>query len=178
MPTPTPQLPAWPLFAGLGPLGALPPVPRLARAFTRLVLASWGLGQLTDDSELIASELTSNVIRAATRDDGHPRYDAHGRLPLLWLRLLSDHTLSDHAVSDHTVSDHTLSDHTVSDYTGWLRLEVWDNLPLDLGVPLPRQAAQLDESGRGLDIVAELSKDWGWDPIPAHNAKRVWAVLA
>jgi hypothetical protein len=153
VPMQTPQMPAWPLFAGLGPLGALPPVPRLARAFTRLVLASWGLGHLTDDSELITSELTSNVIRAATGEDGHPRYDSRGRLPLLWLRLLSDHT-------------------------GRLRLEVWDNVPLDLGVPLPRQAAQLDENGRGLDIVAELSKDWGWDHIPAHNAKRVWALLA
>jgi hypothetical protein len=158
VPTPTPQLPAWPLFAGLGPLGALPPVPRLARAFTRIVLASWGLGHLTDDSELVASELSSNVVRAATGEDGKPRYDEHGRLPLLWLRLLSDHTLSDH--------------------TGRVRLEVWDTVPLDLGVPLPRQAAQLDESGRGLDIVAELSKDWGWDHIPAHNAKRVWALLA
>jgi hypothetical protein len=29
---------AWPLFAGLGPLGALPTAPRLARVFTGLVL--------------------------------------------------------------------------------------------------------------------------------------------
>jgi hypothetical protein len=142
----------WPLFAGLGPLGALPPVPRLARAFTALVLTSWGLGGLADDSKLIASELTSNVIRAATGEDGNPRYDADGRLPVLWLRMLSDRAR--------------------------LRLEVWDNLPPESGVPAERQAADTDEDGRGLAIIRELSQSWGWDPIPAHNAKRVWAVIA
>jgi hypothetical protein len=48
--------PAWPLFAGIGPLGALPTMPRLARAFTGLVLAGWGLGRLIEDCELVVSE--------------------------------------------------------------------------------------------------------------------------
>ena len=144
--------PAWPLFAGLGPLGALPSAPRLARAFCVLVLAGWGLGDLAEDCELVASELTSNVIRAATGPDGHPRYDDQDRLPLLWLRLLADRTRA--------------------------RIEVWDNLALEVGEPAQRHAAATDESGRGLEIIADLSQDWGWDYIPSHAAKRVWALLA
>jgi hypothetical protein len=140
------------LFAGLGPLGALPTVPRLARAFTGLVLAGWGLGRLAGDCELIVSELTANVIRAATGPDGQPRYDAHGRLPVLWLRLLSGRAQ--------------------------LRLEVWDNLALELGVPIERQAAATDETGRGLELVGALSQDWGWEAQPGNDVKRVWAALA
>jgi hypothetical protein len=143
--------PAWPLFAGLGPLGALPTAPKLARMFIKLVLPAWNLDDLVDDCELIISELTSNVIRAATGPDESPRYDIRGRLPVLWVRLLSDHVQ--------------------------LRVEVWDNLPPELGLPQPRHAAWDDVTGRGLDLVGNLSLDWGWDRLPAHDAKRVWALL-
>jgi hypothetical protein len=149
--TRTPQAPNWPLFAGRGPLGALPTVPRLARSFCVMVLGEWGLHSLADDCELIASELSSNVVRAATGPDGQPCYDEHGRLPLLWLRLLSDHAQ--------------------------VRVEVWDTIPLDAGLPVLRLAATTDESGRGLELVESLSLDWGWDHLPAHDAKRVWALL-
>ena len=46
-------------------------------------------------------------------------------------------------------------------------------LLLDLGV----SSYQLDESGRGLTMVAALSQDWGCDNLPGHDAKRVWAQL-
>jgi hypothetical protein len=141
----------WPLFAGLGPLGALPTVPRLARAFGGLVLGGWGLGHLAENCELIVSELSTNVIQAATGRNGHPRYDQHGHLPLLWLRLLSNRAQ--------------------------VRIETWDNVPLDWGAPTLRHAAEADECGRGLELVEMLSSDWGWDHLPAHNAKRVWAHL-
>jgi hypothetical protein len=142
----------WPLFAGLGPLGALPTVPRLARSFCALVLTGWGLDGLADDVELVASELTSNVVRAASGPEGIARYTPQGRLPLLWLRLLSDHTR--------------------------VRVETWDTVPLEHGVPVRRSAAATDESGRGLELVSELSIDWGWDHLPAREAKRVWAIVA
>jgi hypothetical protein len=142
----------WPLFAGLGPLGALPPVPRLARAFCGLVLPGWNLAGLAEDCELVASELTSNVVRAVTGPDGHPRYDGQGRLPLLWLRLLGS--------------------------PAQLRVEVWDNLAPELGEPVHRHADATDESGRGLEIIGGISKDWGWERIPSHDAKRVWALLS
>jgi hypothetical protein len=140
------------MFAGLGPLGALPTVPRLARSFGVLVLGGWGLAWLAEDCELLISELCSNVVRAATGPDNLPRYDQQGRLPLLWLRLLSDGAR--------------------------LRIESWDNVPLDWGVPVRRNATTADESGRGLELVYNLSSDWGWDHLPAHDAKRVWALLS
>jgi len=141
----------WPLFAGLGPVGTLDSVPRVGRSFCNVVLRGWGLDELAGDAELITSELAANVVRAATGPDGRPRYDA-GRLPVLWLRLLSDRAR--------------------------LRVEVWDNLPLSCGVPVRRVAGDDDESGRGLELVGALSKDWGWERLPAHAAKRVWAILA
>jgi hypothetical protein len=139
------------LLASLGPLGALATVPRLARSFCQMVVNGWNLGELSADCELVASELTANVVRAATGPDGHPSYDECGRLPLLWLRLLSDRI--------------------------WVRIEVWDTIPLERGVPVLRHAADDDESGRGLDLVEAVSYDWGWDHQPAHRAKRVWALL-
>jgi anti-sigma regulatory factor (Ser/Thr protein kinase) len=152
---------AWPLVAGLGPLGALPTAPRLARSFTAVVLGGWELAELAEDAELIASELCSNVVRAASGPDGRPRYDGDGRLPLLWLRLLSD--------------------------GAQLRIEAWDTAAAELGVPTPRRAAADEESGRGLHLVSQLSLDWGWDYLPGHDrpgrdlpghaAKRVWALL-
>jgi hypothetical protein len=153
--------PTWPLVAGLGPLGALPTAPRLARSFTIVVLGGWKLAELAEDAELIASELCSNVVRAASGPDGQPRYDDHGRLPLLWLRLLSDGTA--------------------------LQIEAWDTVATEAGVPTPRRAAADDESGRGLELVSALSVDWGWDclpgrdrpgaDLPGHAIKRVWALL-
>lgn len=141
----------WPLFTGLGPVGALPTAARLARAFTLTIVEGWGLDCLADDCELVISELVANVVQAATASDGMPWYDKDGRLPLLWVRMLSDGAR--------------------------LQVEVWDNLPATLGVPEQRQPAKNDESGRGLGIVRAVSLDWGWDPIPGREAKRVWALL-
>ena len=64
---------AWPMLAGLGPLGALPTASRLCRAFAVLVLAGWGLCGLADDCELVTGELVANVVQAATRAGRAPR---------------------------------------------------------------------------------------------------------
>jgi hypothetical protein len=141
----------WPLFAALGPVGALDSVPRVGRSFCAVVLKGWGLAELAADAELVIGELSANVVQAAAGPDGRPRYDA-GRLPVLWLRLLSDRVR--------------------------VRVEVWDDLPLSCGVPVRRQAGEDDESGRGLELVDALTKDWGWETVPSHYAKRVWATLA
>jgi hypothetical protein len=145
-------LAGWPLFAGLGPLGALPTVPRVVRSFSTLVLGTWGLTAFTDDAELLMSELATNAVAAATGPDGRPRYDDSGGLHLLWARLLSDRVR--------------------------LRLEVWDTVPEELGVPVQRQAAATDESGRGLELLDALSAAWGWEPVPGRAAKKVWAELS
>jgi hypothetical protein len=142
----------WPLFSGLGPLGALPTVPRLARTYTALVLGGWGLGGVVDDSQAVVSELAANAVHAATDEDGGPTYGGNGRLPVIWVRLMTD--------------------------LARLRIEVWDTVPSAVSVPTPRRAAPDDESGRGLEIVASLSLNWGWEPVPDMGGKRTWAVLA
>lgn len=142
----------WPLISDLGPLGALPTAPRLARGFTDVVLTGWGLTRVTDVIELLVSELTTNVVRACTGEDGHPRYDSAGKLPLLWVRLLSDRSR--------------------------LMVEVWDNLPEKLGAPAMRHAGPEEESGRGLDMVDTLCQEWGWESVPGWSGKRVWALVS
>jgi anti-sigma regulatory factor (Ser/Thr protein kinase) len=42
-------------------------------------------------------------------------------------------------------------------------------------LPTRRDAGQVDESGRGLALVAEMSSDWGVDP--EDNGKHVWFVI-
>jgi hypothetical protein len=149
-----PGMRPWPLFSALGPLGALPTAPGLARAFTALVLGGWDLARgtgLDEVSALVVSELVTNVVRLAAGGDGSPRYHADGRLTELWLRLMSDRAL--------------------------LRVEVWDNLPASAGGPAIRRAGPEQEHGRGLAIVDQLSHRWGSDQLPGLPAKSVWALL-
>jgi hypothetical protein len=144
-------VPDWPLISDLGPLGALPTAPRLARGFAAVVLNGWGLDDQVDVTELLVSELATNVVRASTASNGHPWYDDDGKLPLLWVRLLSDRSR--------------------------LMVEVWDNLPQALGAPVVRHPELDEESGRGLEMVSALSQDWGWESVPGWRGKRVWALL-
>jgi hypothetical protein len=141
----------WPLFTGLGPLGALPTAPGLVRAFTVMVLAGWGMSGAADAGQLVVSEFATNVFQAATAVDGTPVYQSGGRLTELWLGLSSDRAV--------------------------LRVEVWDNLPASAGVPVLRLAGPGHESGRGLGLVDALSLEWGWHPAAGLPAKSVWAVL-
>jgi anti-sigma regulatory factor (Ser/Thr protein kinase) len=141
----------WPLTSDLGPLGALPTAPRLARGFASVVLNGWGLEELSDVTALLVSELTTNVVQAATDAEGNSRYDDEGKLPLLWVRLLSDRAR--------------------------LLIEVWDTLPAALGAPAVRHPGPDEESGRGLEMTDALAEDWGWEAVPGWNGKRIWAVL-
>jgi anti-sigma regulatory factor (Ser/Thr protein kinase) len=51
-------------------------------------------------------------------------------------------------------------------------VEVFDSAP---GLPAPGEADHVAESGRGLHIVAALSRNWGW--TPARGGKVVWAEV-
>jgi hypothetical protein len=144
----------WPLFSALGPVGALPTAPGLARAFTAMILSGWDLARVNDLGEvsaLVVSELVTNVVQLAAAADGSPRYQDDGRLTELWLRLMSDRAL--------------------------LQVEVWDNLPASAGLPALRHPAAEQEHGRGLAIVDGLSHRWGCDQVPGLPAKSVWALL-
>src|ERR1700722_18024633 len=144
----------WPLFSGLGPVGALPTAPGVARGVTATVLGGWdmaGRGELADVSTLVVSELSTNVVDRATDAGGGPRYLADGRMTVLWLRLMTNRRA--------------------------LRVEVWDNLPPSAGFPVLRTPETTEEHGRGLAVVQRLSRAWGWHPVPGMNAKCTWAVL-
>lgn len=140
----------WPLYSHLGPLGALPTAPRLARQYTRLVLAQWGMSELSEYAELIASELTTNAVAASSSPDGQPLYQS-GRLAVIHLGLLSDRAQ--------------------------FLMEVWDSIPEVLGTPVSKETSEYDESGRGLSIVGSLSERWGWKPVPGWPGKMTWALL-
>jgi len=141
----------WPLTSDLGPVGALPTAPRLSRGFVSATLTGWGLTELIDTTELLVSELSTNVVRASMDAEGTLRYDAEGKLPLLWIRLLSDR--------------------------GRLLIEVWDTVPATLGAPVARHPEPDEESGRGLEIIELLTDDWGWETVPGWSGKKVWAIL-
>jgi hypothetical protein len=141
----------WLLSSDLGPLGALPTAPSLARGFVNVTLGDWGLAGLTEVSELLVSELSTNVVRASTSPDGTPRYDGDGKLPLLWIRLLSDGSR--------------------------LTIEIWDTVPTALGAPVARHPEPEEESGRGLEIIEMLAEDWGWQTVSGWPGKKVWATL-
>jgi anti-sigma regulatory factor (Ser/Thr protein kinase) len=55
---------SWPLVSGLE-FGALPSAVGCGRAHTRQVLHEWGLQPLTDDAELLVSELLTNALHAS-----------------------------------------------------------------------------------------------------------------
>jgi hypothetical protein len=141
----------WPLTSDLGPVGALPTAPRLSRGFVDATLTDWGLDGLTDVTELLVSELSTNAVRASTNEDGTQRYDPEGRLPVMWIRLLCDRAR--------------------------LLIEVWDTLPATLGAPVARHPDTDEESGRGLEIIESLAEDWGWETVPGWSGKKVWAIL-
>jgi hypothetical protein len=59
---------------------------------------------------------------------------------------------------------------------------VWDASPQP---PIPMDAAQDAEHGRGLLLVEAVSKQWGWFPTQpgapqadTHHGKVVWAVIS
>jgi anti-sigma regulatory factor (Ser/Thr protein kinase) len=49
-------------------LGAVPTAPGCARAWTRQILWEWRLADLSDTSEVIVSELTTNAVLASRRE--------------------------------------------------------------------------------------------------------------
>jgi anti-sigma regulatory factor (Ser/Thr protein kinase) len=53
--------------SGLPPLAALPTAPACARGHVRAVACEWGLPELADTAELLASELVTNGVQASER---------------------------------------------------------------------------------------------------------------
>ena len=57
----------WPLVSALPPLAALPTAPACARGYVRAIAREWGLADLAETAELLASELITNAIQASER---------------------------------------------------------------------------------------------------------------
>jgi anti-sigma regulatory factor (Ser/Thr protein kinase) len=138
----------WPLTDTLT-LGALPTAAASARMHTRAMMAEWALDDIAEDISYVVSELVTNAVRASTGADGSPNYtDASGALPVVHLRLQSDHRR--------------------------VIVEVWD---LSTALPVAKQPDPDAESGRGLLLVEALTEHWGWEHIPNWPGKVIWAEL-
>jgi hypothetical protein len=137
---------AWLAASVLPPLGALRTASATARGHVRSTLAVWRLSELTGTVELVVSELTANAVNASAGPDAHP-VAFDGRIPVIQVRLFAGEAV--------------------------LVAEVWDEVG---GVPARKSAGDTDESGRGLDLVHELtSARWGWYHAPSGPGKCVWA---
>lgn len=137
---------AWLAASVLPPLGALRTAPAAARGHVRGTLTVWRLSELTDTVELVVSELAANAVNASADPDGHPAA-FDGRIPVIQVRLFVGEAV--------------------------LVAEVWDEAD---GVPARKSVGDTDESGRGLDLVHELTNArWGWYHAPSGPGKCVWA---
>jgi anti-sigma regulatory factor (Ser/Thr protein kinase) len=74
---------AWPLQSHLE-LAALPTAPACARGHVRWVACEWGLPDLADTAELLASELVTNAVKASDRLRARAD-DPFDRVVRLWL---------------------------------------------------------------------------------------------
>lgn len=122
---------------------------RLARHLAAVRLDAWGVPYGTDDHDailVIVAELTANAVLHGNV----PGRDFHLRLGLL------------HA----------------GPRSATVRVEVTDTrgerVPLGPGRPRPEVPA-VDETGRGLLLVAALATRWDWHPRPGGPGKTVWA---
>jgi anti-sigma regulatory factor (Ser/Thr protein kinase) len=106
------------------------------------------MDSLTENTELIASELASNAVAASTDSDGQPVYIS-GHMPVVQVCLLTDGER--------------------------ILLEVWDQAP---GIPVIRDAAGYEESGRGLVLIDAIADTGGWSPAIGRPGKVVWAEIS
>ncbi|MGH3246111.1 MAG: ATP-binding protein [Trebonia sp.] len=144
-----PPRPSWPLSSVLPPMGALATAPRTARMHLRDTLKEWGLPELIEDGELIASELVTNVVkRAHDPVTGRPVY-VGDRLPVLQFGLFSDRAV--------------------------LLISVWDQFA---DPPLRTTATADDESGRGLMMVGRISASLDWYPAQGGKVVRAFLRAA
>jgi hypothetical protein len=107
------------------------------------MLGEWGLPELIDDGELIASELVTNVVRRAHDPDSGKPILVNGRVPALELGLFCD--------------------------GAELLISVGDQFPEP---PVPGTATGEDESGRGLFMVGRIAARLDWHPTPYGKVVR------
>jgi hypothetical protein len=130
-------------------LAPMPSAVPCARAHARLVLAEWGPARLSNEVELVVSELVTNSVRAAAGlvDSWFVGRWIPGTPPVrLWL---------------------------ASDCRQVL-VRVWDG---NHELPFRREADPEGDGGRGLLLVESLSIQWGVYRPLSCTGKVVWAIL-
>lgn len=125
--------------------------PRCARVFVGRTLQSWLLAEVSEDAELVVSELVTNAVKATGTLSAHPSYGAGERPSIVGVQVRA---------------------------TGpAVFVEVWDRDSDQPVAPPPNPAAAIaDEGGRGLTIVGALSRRYGVIRPPT-GGKVVWAEL-
>jgi anti-sigma regulatory factor (Ser/Thr protein kinase) len=139
----------WQLGSNLE-LAPLPSAVPCARAHARLVLAEWELARLSNDVELIVSELVTNGVRAAAglTDSWFAGLWIPGAPPVrLWL----------------------------SSDCRQVLVQVWDG---NDELPVRRETGPEADGGRGLLLVQSLSIERGLCRPVGCSGKVVWALLA
>jgi len=128
-------------------LAAVPTAVSAARRYVRDELRRAGLAVLTDDAELVASELVTNAVRATGLVQADPTWPALEGVAVIRIRL------------GFNVAS--------------IFIEVWDR---DRTFPALQQASDYEENGRGLLIVTSLCTRWNAQRA-RDGGKVVWAEL-
>ncbi|MCO6005137.1 ATP-binding protein [Actinoallomurus purpureus] len=135
-----------PRFVDRLDLAAVVTAVNCSRVFTKLTLAKWGASTILDDAVLITSELVTNAVKATGVMEPNPNWSSLGKLNLVGIRLLG--------------------------FNASIVIEVWDAAPC---TPAAKGEDLEAESGRGLNIIAEIAHRWGF--YPTNRGKVVWAEL-
>ncbi|MEU2670457.1 ATP-binding protein [Streptomyces sp. NPDC007164] len=123
----------------------------LARLHTADVLSGWGVSSDTvETAQLLVSELATNAVR-------HSEEGEASTLPFS---------------SQSSVQTFELLLEAVS---GAVRLSVWDR---DVRPPVLKEVGVDATGGRGIFIVAVMSRAWGYYPARSAPGKVVWAEIA
>lgn len=123
----------------------------LARLHTADVLLGWGVScDVVETAKLLVSELATNAVR----------HSEGGEAPVLPFS------------SQSGVQTFELLLEVVS---GAVRLSVWDR---DMRPPVLKEVGVDAMGGRGIFIVAVMSRAWGYYPARGMPGKVVWAEIA
>jgi two-component sensor histidine kinase len=121
----------------------------VARAFTLATMERWRVTDRDHDVAAVVSELLTNALRHALPEARHATAPGSSGPWPIRLGLLH---FGRHVVC--AVADPSKA------------------------APVSRQPDWQDESGRGLQVIASLSDQWGYCPAPAEPGKVVWAAFA
>ncbi|MFE3151256.1 ATP-binding protein [Streptomyces sp. NPDC059218] len=132
-------------------LADAPDAVALARLHTADVLSGWGVSaDVVETAQLLVSELATNAVR-------HSEEGEASTSPFSSQSSMQTFELLLEAVS------------------GAVRLSVWDR---DVTPPVLKEVGVDATGGRGIFIVAVMSRAWGYYPARSAPGKVVWAEIA